>query len=80
MEAPSDAAREAGRIDLEPAHSSQANRRCPEVIVTASRLNRIMDRPGAGAIIAVPLTSIISWVFEFQVLLRAAEAESVSAG
>lgn len=60
-------------VDLDPARPSEANRRRPAVIVSADSLNRIVDRLGAGAITVVPLTSNVSRVFDFQVLLPAVE-------
>jgi mRNA interferase MazF len=60
-------------VDLDPARSSEANNRRPAVIVSADSLNRTVDRLGAGAVTIVPLTSNVSRVFDFQVLLPAAE-------
>ncbi|UQN08752.1 type II toxin-antitoxin system PemK/MazF family toxin [Deinococcus sp. QL22] len=58
---------------LNPARSSEANTRRPAAMVSADSLNRTVNRLGGGAIIAVPLTSNVSRVFDFQVLLPAAE-------
>lgn len=60
-------------VDLDLARPSEANTRRPAVIVSADSLNRTVDRLGAGAITIVPLTSTVSRVFDFQVLLPAAE-------
>ncbi|WP_155300873.1 type II toxin-antitoxin system PemK/MazF family toxin [Deinococcus kurensis] len=57
--------------DLDPARASEANKRRPVIIVSANSLNRTVDRLGAGAITVVPLTSNITRVYDFQVLLPA---------
>lgn len=59
--------------DLDPARPSEADKRRPVVIVSADSLNRAVDRLGAGAVTVVPLTSNVSRVYDFQVLLPAAE-------
>lgn len=58
--------------DLEPARPNEANKRRPVVIVSADSLNRTVDRLGAGAVTVVPLSSNVSRVYDFQVLLPAA--------
>ena len=60
--------------DLDPARASEANKRRAVVIVSADSLNRTVDRLGAGVVTVVPLTTNISCVYAFQVLLPAAEA------
>ncbi|MFC4637726.1 type II toxin-antitoxin system PemK/MazF family toxin [Deinococcus hohokamensis] len=58
--------------DLDPARPSEANKRRPALIVSADSLNRTVDRLGAGAVTIVPLTSSLTRVYDFQVLLPAA--------
>jgi len=60
-------------VDLDPARSSEANKRRPAVIVSADSLNRTVDRLGVGAVTVVPITSNVARVYDFQVLLLAAE-------
>lgn len=57
--------------DLDPARPSEANKRRPVVIVSANSLNRTVNRLGAGALTIVPLTSNVTRVYDFQVLLPA---------
>lgn len=59
--------------DLDPARPGEANRRRPVVIVSADSLNRTVDRLGAGAVTIVPLTSNVTRIYDFQVLLPAGE-------
>ena len=59
--------------DLDPARPSEADKRRPVVIVSADSLNRTVDRLGVGAVTIVPLTSNVSRVYDFQVLLPAGE-------
>lgn len=65
--------------DLGPARPSEFNRpseaskRRPVVIVSADSLNRTVDRLGTGVLTIVPLTSNVTRVYDFQVLLPAGE-------
>ncbi|PTA66378.1 type II toxin-antitoxin system PemK/MazF family toxin [Deinococcus arcticus] len=59
--------------DLDPVRSGEADKRRPVVIVSADSLNRTVDRLGAGAVTVVPVTSNVSRVYDFQVLLPADE-------
>jgi len=58
-------------INLEPARSGEANKRRPGVIVSNDGANVAAERTGQGVITIVPVTSNISRVYPFQVLLRA---------
>ena len=60
-------------VDLEPAHGAEANKRRPAVIVSNDNANATAARLGQGVVTVVPLTSTITRVFPFQVLLPAAE-------
>ncbi len=57
--------------DLDPARGSEANKRRPAIIVSNDRANATAARLGRGVITVVPVTSKITRVFPFQVLLRA---------
>lgn len=59
--------------DLDPARSSEANKRRPAVIVSNDRANATAARVGRGVVTIVPITSSITQVFPFQVLLPAKE-------
>jgi len=58
-------------IDLEPARGSKANKRRPAIIVSNDRANATADRLGRGVVTVVPVTSNVTRVFPFQVLLMA---------
>lgn len=60
-------------VDLEPARGAEANKRRPAVIVSNDNANATAARLGQGVVTVVPLTSTITRVFPFQVLLPAAE-------
>jgi mRNA interferase MazF len=58
-------------VNLEPAKSGEANKRRPAVIVSNDGANVAAERTGRGVITVVPVTSNISRVYPFQVLLPA---------
>jgi mRNA interferase MazF len=58
-------------VNLEPAKSGEANKRRPAVIVSNDGANVAAERTGQGVITIVPVTSNISRVYPFQVLLPA---------
>ncbi len=60
--------------DLEPARGSEANKRRPAIIVSNDRANAAASRLGRGVVTVVPVTSNITRVFPFQVLLPAESA------
>jgi len=57
--------------DLDPARGSEADKRRPAIIVSNDRANATAARLERGVITVVPVTSNITRVFPFQVLLRA---------
>lgn len=59
--------------DLDPARSSEANKRRPAVIVSNDRANASAARLGRGVVTIVPVTSNIAQVHPFQVLMHADE-------
>lgn len=59
--------------DLEPTRPSEANKRRPAVIVSNDRANATAARLGRGVVTVVPVTSSVTRVFPFQVLLPADE-------
>ncbi len=58
-------------VNLEPSKSGEANKRRPAVIVSNDGANAVAERTGQGVITVVPVTSNISNVYPFQVLLPA---------
>ncbi len=60
-------------VDLEPVRGAKANKRRPAVIVSNDNANTTSARLGRGVVTVAPLTSNITRVFPFQVLLPAAE-------
>jgi mRNA interferase MazF len=60
--------------DLEPARGSAAKSRRPAVIVSNDRANDTAERLNRGVVTVVPVTSNISRVYPFQVLLPAGQS------
>ena len=58
-------------VNLDPAKSGESNKRRPAVIVSNDGANVTAERTGQGVITIVPVTSNISRVYPFQVLLPA---------
>ncbi|MFI9382754.1 type II toxin-antitoxin system PemK/MazF family toxin [Kutzneria sp. NPDC052558] len=58
-------------VDLEPVRGSEANKVGPAVIVSNDAANRAADRNGRGLVTIAPITSNISRILPFQVLLLA---------
>jgi mRNA interferase MazF len=56
-------------VDLDPARGSEANKLRPAVIVSNDRANAAAERSGRGVVTVVPVTSNVSRVFPFQVLI-----------
>ena len=59
-------------VNLDPAISSEANKRRPAVIVSNDGANSTAARLGRGIMTVVPVTSNIERVYPFQVRLSAA--------
>lgn len=60
-------------VDLDPALGSEANKRRPAVVVSNDGANATAFRLQRGVITVVPVTSNVSRVYPFQVLLKATE-------
>lgn len=56
-------------VDLEPVRGSEANKRRPAVIVSNDAANATAERLGRGVVTIVPVTSNVTRVYPFQVLL-----------
>jgi mRNA interferase MazF len=60
-------------VDLEPTRGNEADKRRPAVVVSNDRANAVAERLGRGVVTIVPVTSNVSQVYPFQVLLAAEE-------
>jgi len=60
-------------VDLDPARGSEASKRRPAVIVSNDGANSTAERLNRGVITVVPVTSNVSRVYPFQVLLPATD-------
>jgi mRNA interferase MazF len=60
-------------VDFEPVRGAEANKKRPAIIVSSDSANRAAERAGRGVISVVPVTSNVSRVYPFQVLLTAAD-------
>ena len=58
-------------VDLEPVRGSEADKQRPAVIVSNDGANVTAERLGRGVITVVPVTSNVTRVYPFQVLLGA---------
>jgi mRNA interferase MazF len=58
-------------VDLDPTRGAEANKRRPAVIVSNDGANTTAERLGRGVITVVPVTSNVTRVYPFQVLLDA---------
>ena len=59
-------------VDLDPARGAETNKRRPAIIVSNDGANATAERLGRGVITVVPMTSNVTRVYPFQVLLDAA--------
>lgn len=58
-------------VELDPVRGSGANKRRPAVVVSNDGANTTASRLGRGVITVVPVTSNVSRIYPFQVLLPA---------
>ncbi len=58
-------------VDLDPVRGSEADKRRPAVIVSNDGANTTASRLGRGVITVVPVTSNVSRIYRFQVMLPA---------
>ena len=56
-------------VDLDPALGTEANKQRPAVIVSNDGANSTASRLGRGVVTVVPVTSNVTHVYPFQVLL-----------
>ncbi|MFN8034448.1 MAG: type II toxin-antitoxin system PemK/MazF family toxin [Acidimicrobiia bacterium] len=59
-------------VDFEPVRGSEVDKRRPAVIVSNDGANTAAQRLGRGVITVVPVTSNVTRVYPFQVLLTSA--------
>ena len=60
-------------VDLEPVRGSQADKLRPAVIVSNDGANQAAGRLSRGVVTIVPVTSNLTRVYPFQVVLRASD-------
>jgi mRNA interferase MazF len=60
-------------VDLDPARGSEANKIRPAVIISNNGANTAAHQNGRGTITVVPVTSNITRVYPFQVLIEAVD-------
>jgi mRNA interferase MazF len=60
-------------VDFEPARGAEANKQRPAVVVSNDGANVTATRLERGVVTVVPVTSNVSRVYPFQVLLTAAD-------
>ncbi len=60
-------------VDLEPVRGPEADKRRPAVVVSNEGANATAARLGRGVVAVVPVTSNVSRIYPFQVLLPADE-------
>lgn len=60
-------------VSFEPVRGSESNKTRPAVIVSNDAANRVAERTGRGVVTVVPVTSNVSQVYPFQVLLRSGD-------
>lgn len=58
-------------VDLEPVRGSEADKRRPAVVISNDAANAAASRLGRGVVTVIPVTSSVSRVYPFQVLLPA---------
>ena len=58
-------------VNLDPARSGEANKQRPAVIVSNDGANTSAERNGHGVITIVPVTSNVTRIYPFQVLMPA---------
>jgi mRNA interferase MazF len=58
-------------VDLDPARRGESDKRRPAVIVSNDGANRAAQRLGRGVVTIVPVTTSVTRVYPFQVLLPA---------
>lgn len=61
-------------VDLDPVLGSEADKVRPAVIVSNNGANTAAQRSGSGVLTVVPVTSNVSRIYPFQVLIPAVES------
>ena len=56
-------------VDLDPARREEAGKQRPAIVVSNDRANAVATRTGRGVVTVVPVTSNVSRVYPFQVLI-----------
>lgn len=58
-------------VDLDPVRGSEPGKRRPAIVVSNDHANAVAARLGRGVVTVIPVTSNVTRVFPFQVLLPA---------
>ena len=61
-------------VDFEPSRGSEANKTRPAIVVSNDAANRAAEHSRRGVVTVVPVTSNVSRVLAFQLLLPAGES------
>ena len=61
-------------VNLDPARGSEADKTRPAVVVSIDAANSRAERDGRGVVTVAPVTSNVTRMFPFQVLLTAADS------
>lgn len=56
-------------VDLDPLRGSESNKLRPAIVMSNDRANAAADRSGRGVVTIVPVTSNVSRIYPFQVLI-----------
>jgi mRNA interferase MazF len=60
-------------VNLEPSQGTEANKTRPAIVVSNNAANIAATRNGVGVVVVVPVTSNVSRIYPFQVLLSGNE-------
>lgn len=60
-------------VDLEPSQGAEASKTRPVIVISNDAANAAANRNGVGVITVVPVTSNVSRIYPFQVLLSGNE-------
>ena len=64
------------RVDFNPVIGSEANKARPAVIVSNDGANRAAERFGRGVVTVAPITSNVTKVYPFQILIASDRGET----
>ena len=65
-------------VDFDPAQGTEVTKTRPAIVVSTNASNRVTSALGRGQVVVVPMTSNVSKVFDFQLLVDKTEANGLS--